>query len=40
VIRGWRVQSEAQQAVLNDCVARKASLAGKPSAKGAPRVSR
>ena len=35
----WRPQSEAQQAVFNDCVARKASLAAKPAAKGQPRVS-
>jgi hypothetical protein len=32
--------SQAQVAVLNDCVARKASLASKPSAKGQPQVSR
>jgi hypothetical protein len=36
----WRPHSEAQQAVFNDCVARKASLAAKPGAKGQPRVSR
>ena len=36
----WRWQSEAQQATFNDCVARKASLAPKPCAKGQPRVSR
>ena len=36
----WTWQNEAQQATFNDCVARKASLASKPSAKGQPRVSR
>jgi len=36
----WRWNNEAQQATFNDCVARKASLAPKPSAKGQPRVSR
>jgi hypothetical protein len=35
----WTWQNEAQQATFNDCVARKASLASKPSAKGQPRVS-
>ena len=40
VLRRWYFQSEAQQAVFSDCVARKASLAPKPSAKGPPRVSR
>jgi hypothetical protein len=39
-IRRWYFHSEAQQAVFNDCVARKASLAAKPAAKGASRVSR
>jgi hypothetical protein len=39
-LRRWYFSSEAQQAVFNDCVARKASLAGKPSPKGPPRVSR
>jgi hypothetical protein len=34
VLRRWYFQSEAQAAVFNDCVARKASLAPKPSAKG------
>jgi hypothetical protein len=33
-LRRWYFQSEAQAAVFNDCVARKASLAPKPSAKG------
>ena len=33
-------RSEAQVAVLNDCVTRKSSLVSKPSAKGQPRVSR
>jgi hypothetical protein len=36
----WTWQNEAQQATFNDCVARKASLASKPSAKVRPRVSR
>jgi hypothetical protein len=39
-LRRWYLQSEAQQAVFNDCVARKANLAPKPSAKGPPQVSR
>ena len=39
-LRMWYFQSEAQQAVFNDCVTRKARLAPKPSAKGQPRVSR
>jgi hypothetical protein len=38
-IRRWYLHSEAQQAVFNDCVARKANLAAKPSSKGAPRAS-
>jgi hypothetical protein len=40
VLRRWRFHSEAQQALFNDCLARKASLAPKPSAKGPQRVSR
>jgi hypothetical protein len=40
VLRRWYFHSEAQQAVFNDCLARKASLATKPSAKGPQRVSR
>jgi hypothetical protein len=36
----WMWQNEAQQATFNDCVARKARLAPKPSAKGQPRASR
>lgn len=40
VLHRWYFRSEAQQAVFNDCVARKASLAPKPSSKGSPRVSR
>jgi hypothetical protein len=46
-LRSWQLHSEAQQAVFNDCVARKASLATPPSklsgtssAKGTRRVSR
>src|SRR5215467_13356971 len=38
--RRWYYHSEAQAAVLNDCVARKASLASKPSATGKPQGSR
>ena len=33
-LRRWYFRSEAQQATFNDCVARKASLAPKPAAKG------
>ena len=40
VLRKWYFQNEAQQATFNDCVARKASLASKPSTKGPRRVSR
>jgi len=36
----WYPHSEAQFALINDCVARKARLAPQPSAKGQPRVSR
>jgi len=36
----WTWQNEAQEATFKDCVARKANLAPKPSAKGKPRVSR
>ena len=32
-LRMWYPQSEAQFAVINDCVVRKANLAPKPSAK-------
>ena len=39
-LRRFYFRSEAQAAVFNDCVARKASLAPKPSANGQPRVSR
>jgi hypothetical protein len=35
VLRRWYFHSEAQQAVFNDCVARKASIAAKPSPKSA-----
>jgi hypothetical protein len=35
VVRRWYFHSEAQQAVFNDCVARRASLAAKPSPKSA-----
>jgi hypothetical protein len=40
VLRRWYFHSEAQAAVFNDCVARKASLAAKPGTRGEPRVSR
>ena len=40
VLRRWYLHSEAQQAAFDDCVARKAALVSKPSAKGPPRVSR
>jgi hypothetical protein len=40
VLHRWYIYNEQQQAVFSDCVARKASLAPKPSAKGPPRVSR
>jgi hypothetical protein len=40
VLRRWYFQSEAQAATFNDCVARKASLAPKPSATGTRRASR
>jgi hypothetical protein len=40
VLRRWYFHSEAQAAVFNDCVARKASLAVKPGAKGQPGGSR
>jgi hypothetical protein len=40
VLRRWYFYNEHQQAAFSDCVARKASLAPKPSAKGQPRVSR
>jgi hypothetical protein len=40
VLRRWYFHSEAQAAMFNDCVARKASLAAKPGAKGQPPVSR
>jgi hypothetical protein len=39
VIRRWYAHSDAQQALFNDCLARKASLAPKLSAKGQPGVS-
>ena len=33
-LRRWYLRSEAQSAAFNDCVARKASLAPRPAAKG------
>jgi hypothetical protein len=38
-LRKWYFRSEAQAAVFNDCLARKASLAPKPSARP-DRISR
>ena len=40
VLHRWYFHNETQQMTFSDCVARKASLARKPSAKGPPRVSR
>jgi len=40
VLHKWWLQSDAQLAAFNDCVARKASLAPKPTATGRQRVSR
>jgi hypothetical protein len=34
VLHTWNLYNEHQQATFNDCVARKASLAQRPSAKG------
>jgi hypothetical protein len=39
VVSRWYAHSEAQPALFNDSLARKASLASKPSARGQPRVS-
>jgi hypothetical protein len=39
VLRRWYLHNEAQQIAFSDCVARKASLAAKPSTKGPSRVS-
>lgn len=39
-LRRWYFHNEAQAAVFNDCVARKASLVAKQGATGQPRVSR
>ena len=36
----WTSQNEAQEATFNDCVARKATLAAKPSGKVRQRSSR
>lgn len=36
VLRGWQLHSEAQQAIFNDCVARKASAAARSSAPATP----
>ena len=38
-LRIWYLHSEAQQATINDCIGRKASLARNPSARGKPRGS-
>jgi len=40
VLHRWYIYNEHQQAAFSDCVARKASVAGKPSANGPRRVSR
>jgi len=40
VIRRYYANGQAQQMAFNDCLARKASLAPKPSATGPARVSR
>jgi len=40
VLRGWHFTSEHQQITFSDCVARKAAVSSKPSAKGPPPVSR
>jgi hypothetical protein len=40
ILRGWYFTSEHQQIAFSDCVARKAAVAPKPSAKGPPLVSR
>ena len=40
VLGRYILQNDTQMAALNDCVARKASLAPKRSPKGPPRVSR
>ena len=39
-LRAWQLHSEAQQAVFNDCLARKASLADKPSTQSKPPAKR
>jgi len=38
-LRMWYYQNEAQAAVINDCVTRKANLARNPSASRKPRAS-
>jgi hypothetical protein len=40
LLRRWYLHSEAQQAALDGCVARKASLTAKPLASKARRASR
>ncbi|HSV24430.1 MAG TPA: hypothetical protein VLJ17_15555 [Xanthobacteraceae bacterium] len=39
VLRRWYFNHDAQQAAFNDCIAGKASLAAKPSAKTSSRAS-
>ena len=39
-LRRWYFHSEAQAAVFNECVARKARLAAKPGNRGQPPVPR
>jgi len=38
-LRMWYLQNDAQAAVINDCVTRKANLARNPSASRKPRAS-
>lgn len=40
VIRRWYAHSDAQQALFNDCLGRKASPSAKPAAKGQAGVPR
>jgi hypothetical protein len=37
-LRMWYLQNDAQTALINDCVARKANLARNPSASRKPRA--
>jgi len=40
VLHRWYIYNEHHQVAFSDCVARKASVAGKPSANGPRRVPR